>query len=94
MPPDGQEYFKVTGFDEQTAYTEIHLPCPLRGSGNPHACYRLMNYDRQLMKKVGGELVVLESQSNSGKPYCKLAIRKQGADLSDLKQAHETHNTQ
>ena len=89
MPPDGQQYFKITEVTGDTAFTEIHLHCPLRGSGNPHACHRLMNYDRKLMEKVGGQLVVLESQSNSGQPYCKLAIRKQGVSIADLTAAHE-----
>ena len=86
MPPDGEEFFKVT---EDTAYTEIYLHCPLRGSGDVDACYKLMNYDRKLMEKVGGQLVVLESQSNSGKPFCSLAIRKKRASIKDLIPAHE-----
>jgi len=89
MPPDGKEYFKIKEVDEQTAYTEIHLHCPLRGTGNVEACYKLMNYDRKLMKKSGGELIVVESQSNSGKDYCRLAIRAQGKDTSDLIPAHK-----
>ncbi len=84
MPPDAQHKFKFTGSDEKTAFTEIHIKCPLRGSGDPHACYHLMNYDRTLMEKVGGQLIVLETQANSGKDHCKLAIRKAGEDISDL----------
>ncbi|MEO0471231.1 MAG: hypothetical protein AAF206_16500 [Bacteroidota bacterium] len=89
MPPDGQDLFPIQSITEDTAYTEIHLHCPLRGSGNVAACYRLMNYDRQLMAKVGGQLIVLDSQANSGKNYCRLAIRKQGDDTSDLVPAHQ-----
>lgn len=88
MPPDGQKHFKISEIKDDTAYTEIHLHCPLRGSGNAHACYKLMNYDRKLMEAVGGQLVVLESQSNSGEKYCKLAIRKRGESVDDLQQAH------
>ncbi|MEO0895653.1 MAG: hypothetical protein AAFY71_04615 [Bacteroidota bacterium] len=88
MPPDGRKYFPIKEIDEQTAYTEIHLHCPLRGTGNVEACYKLMNYDRTLMANTGGELIVLESQSNSGKKYCKLAIRVKGADTDDLTPAH------
>ncbi|MEM7038259.1 MAG: hypothetical protein AAF570_14845 [Bacteroidota bacterium] len=88
MPPDGQEYFKISEVTEDTAYVEIHLHCPLRDTGKVDSCYKLMNYDRTLMDKVGGELVVLESQSNSGKPFCRLAIRAKGQDLSDLVPAH------
>ncbi len=68
MPPDGQDYFKITNITEQTAYVEIHLHCPLRGTGKVHTYYSFMNYDRELMKKVGASLTVIESQSNSGKP--------------------------
>ncbi len=89
MPPDGQENFKVKEVTEDTAFTEIHLKCPLRGSGNVEACYELMNYDRKLMDAVGGTLIVLESQSNSGKDYCSLAIRPKGASIEDLTPAHK-----
>ncbi len=80
MPADGQEFFKIAKISEDIAYTEIHLHCPLRGTGHIEACNKLMNYDRTLMREVGGELIVLESQSNSGKNYCSLAIRKKGSD--------------
>ena len=89
MPPDGQALFPITEVTHATAYTEIHLKCPLRGSDNVEACYKLMHYDRKLMDKVGGQLVVLESQSNSGKPFCRLAIRPKGQDISDLIPAHK-----
>ncbi len=92
MPPDGQEYFKIKEVVEDTAYTEIHLHCPLRGSGNVEACYKLMHYDRKLMQATGGELIVLESQSNSGKNFCRLAIRPKGKSTDDLVPAHEKPN--
>lgn len=88
MPSDGQHNFKIQSTDAKTAFVEIHLHCPLRGTGKVQTCYEFMNYDRQLMKKVGGQLVVLESQSSSSKPYCKLAIRKAGASIDDLTPAH------
>ena len=81
MPPDGKKYFQVKDTKDNAIHTEIHLHCPLRGSGDVNACYKLMNYDRKLMESVGGQLIVLESQANSGKKYCKLAIRKQGVML-------------
>lgn len=88
MPADAQHLFKVKSINENTAITEIHIHCPLRGTGNTKACYKLMNYDRQLLKKIGGQLVVLESQSSAEQTFCKLAIRKAGVDISDLKPAH------
>ena len=93
MPPDGKAFFKITEITADTAFAEIHLHCPLRGTGNVEACHKLMNYDRSLMKAVGGELIVLESQSNSGKNFCRLAIRKKGANTSDLVPAYQSDNT-
>lgn len=89
MPPDGRDLFKINSIQNDTAHVEIHLHCPLRGTGDVHACYQLMNYDRKLMKKVGGNLVVLESQSNSGNSFCSLAIRQEGLPTDDLVPAHE-----
>lgn len=74
MPPDGQDFFKITNITDDTAFVEINLHCPLRGTGKVNTCFSFMNYDRTLMEEVGGSLTILESQSNSGKPYCKLAI--------------------
>lgn len=88
MPPDGQAYFQVKEVADDTAFVEIHLHCPLRDSGDVEACHKLMNYDRHLMRKTGGQLIVLESQANSGKGFCRLAIRRKGADVSDLVPAH------
>jgi len=76
MPIDGKHLFKISEINKEPAITEIYLHCPLRGTGDISACYKLMNYDRKLMEKFGGNLIVLESQSNSGKQYCKLAISK------------------
>lgn len=89
MPPDGQDYYKITEVTETTAYAEIHLHCPLRGTDDVDACYKFMNYDRTLMKKVGASLTVLESQSNSNKNYCKLAIRNFQRTTEDLIPAHK-----
>ncbi len=88
MPPDGREYFPIQEIKGNTAYTEIHLHCPLRGTGEVQACFKLMNYDRQLMDAIGGQLIVLESQSNSGKNFCRLAIRKKGESVEDFIPTH------
>ena len=76
MPPNDQELFRITEVTEEAAFAEIHLNCPLRGSGDGQACHALMNYDRSLMKAVGGQLEVLESQATNGKTFCRLAIRR------------------
>ncbi len=88
MPPDGQENFKISTITEDTAFVEIHLKCPLRGTGKVNTCHSFMNYDRELVKHVGGNLIVLESQSNSGNNFCKLAIRKLEDKIDDLIPAH------
>ncbi|MEL7021419.1 MAG: hypothetical protein AAGK47_07425 [Bacteroidota bacterium] len=89
MPPDGQHFFKIAEVTPDTAFAEIHIHCPLRGTGDAQACHRLMNYDRTLVDAVGGQLVVLSSQANNGTSFCRLAIRHKDADVQDLRAAHE-----
>lgn len=89
MPIDDRKRnFPVRSVNEETAFTEIHIHCPLRGTGDTEACYRLMNYDRTLMENVGGQLVVIESQADPKNTHCKLAIRVADASISDLVPAH------
>lgn len=49
--------------ENDTAYAEVQVQCPLRGSGDVMACYRMMGYDRAMLEKIGGQLVVLHSQA-------------------------------
>ena len=58
--------YKLTRIEGDTAYAEIHSECALRGSGNVGACFRMMEYDREVMRKVGGELVILKIAGNAG----------------------------
>lgn len=78
----------ITGQDLNTVYAEIHTPCPLRGSGDTQACYRMMAYDRKIVDKAGGQFVVLQSQATPSNTYCKVAMRPKGAAMDDLKEAH------
>ena len=71
-----------------TVMAEIHAVCPYRGSGNVHGCHRMMEYDRKMLETIGGELVVLRSQAEPGVSVCQVALRRKGADLSDLTPAH------
>lgn len=71
-----------------TVVAEIHAVCPYRGSGNVHGCQRMMVYDRKMLETIGGELVVLRSQAEPGVSVCRVALRRKGADLSDLVPAH------
>jgi hypothetical protein len=74
---------------KDTVYAEILGKCPVTGTGDVHACYRLMEYDRQLLNHIGGEFVVLASKADPSVPVCRVAMRMKGANMSDLKPAHE-----
>lgn len=93
LMPSPRSAFPVTDVDEDTAYVEIRAACPLRGTGDALACWRSMEFDRALVAKAGGQLVVMESQSVTGGPCCKLAIRTEGASMDDLPVAHPRWRT-
>lgn len=80
----------ITDITDDTVYAEIHTPCPLRGTGDVHACYRMMQFDRVIAAKAGGEFIVLSSQATPGNRYCKVALRMAGASTADLTPAHES----
>jgi hypothetical protein len=80
--------YKLINIEKDTAFAEIHSECALRGSGDVAACHRMMEYDREVMRKIGGELVVLESQAVPGRTCCKVALRMQGASMDDFTPAH------
>ena len=84
----GKKTNRITAIENGTAYAEIHTQCPLRATGDVKACYKMMQYDRKMLNTIGGQFVVLQSQSNSGETYCKVAMRVKGADMSDLQEAH------
>ncbi|MFN8435631.1 MAG: hypothetical protein U0V18_16525 [Anaerolineales bacterium] len=72
----------------ETAFAEIHGVCPVTASGDVHACHRLMEYDRHLLKKMGGQFVVLDSKANPTVPICMVAIRMKAQSIADLTPAH------
>lgn len=78
----------ITSIEGDTVRAEIHLRCPYRGSGNVDGCYRMMEYDRRMLERIGGQLVVLRSQAEPGVEICQLAIRTQDAGTEDLVPAH------
>ena len=96
MMPRSEAAFRIaeelqnptTDNNPSVASAEIHLHCPLRGTANPLACYHLMEYDRALARAAGGELMVLESQSNSGRDYCRVLLAMQQSDFPHVP-AHE-----
>ena len=78
----------IKGVDGATVHAEIRANCPLRGTGDTAACYRMMEYDRRLLERIGGQLVVLRSQAEPGRTHCEVAIRTAHAPVSDLVPAH------
>lgn len=72
-----------------TVIAQIHTPCPLRGSGDLNACHRMMEFDREVLRRAGGQFVVLQSQAAPGVQFCRVAMRLEGESLDDLVPAHK-----
>ncbi len=71
-----------------TVFARIETPCPLRGSGQTAACWRMMEYDRVVAAAAGGQFVVLQSQAEPGVTTCRVALRRSGDAVDDLLPAH------
>jgi hypothetical protein len=71
----------IINIDGETVYAEIRSECPYRGSGNVEGCYRMMEYDRKMMAKIGSTFIVVKSQAEPGVSYCQIAISKNTTDL-------------
>lgn len=80
---------RVTAVEGDTAFGEIHVRCPLRGTGDVHACWRLMAYDRTIAERAGAQFVVLASQAEPGRDHCRVALRAKHLPIADLVAAHE-----
>ncbi len=78
----------ITHVEDDTAYGEIRVHCPLRGTGDVKACHALMAYDRALLEPAGGRFVVLQSQAEPGVTHCRVAIRPAHLPADDLVHAH------
>lgn len=78
----------ITRVEADTVHAEIHVKCPYRGTGNVEGCFRMMEYDRRMLERIGGQLVVLRSQAEPGVTACQLAIRTRDAGTADLVPAH------
>ncbi len=87
MFPDPSEN-AITKVEHDTVYGEIRVHCPYRGTGNVAGCHRMMEYDRKMLERIGGELVVLRSQAEPGVTTCQVAMRRAGAAIDDLIPAH------
>jgi len=78
----------ITSVENDTVYAEIHITCPHRGTGNVEGCYRMMEYDRKMLERIGGQFVVLRSQAEPGVEVCQVAMRKADVAVDDLVPAH------
>jgi hypothetical protein len=82
----------IESVSANTVIAQIHTPCPLRGTGDVQACFRMMAFDRTVVDHAGGQFVVLESQATPGVNCCRVAMRLHGESLQGLVAAHErTH---
>jgi len=79
----------ITKITDDTVFAEIHIQCGHRGTGNVEGCHRMMEYDRKMLERIGGQLVILRSQAEPGVAICQLAIRREDASIADLTHAHE-----
>ena len=87
MFPDPAEH-PITQVANGTVRAEIRIRCPYRGTGNVEGCYRMMEYDRRMMEKIGAQFVVLRSQAEPGVTACQVALRPLGTPIDDLVPAH------
>ncbi|WP_298827138.1 hypothetical protein [uncultured Piscinibacter sp.] len=88
-----KKHVPIESTSEQTVIAQIHTHCPLRGSGNLNACYRMMEFDREVMRHAGGQFVVLQSQATPGVSHCRVAMRMRGESLAGLVPAHLASRT-
>jgi hypothetical protein len=72
-----------------TVTAQIHTPCPLHGTGDVRACHRMMQFDREVVARAGGQFVVLQSQATPGRTFCRVVMRMKGESVADLVPAHE-----
>jgi len=78
----------LVNITKDTVYAEIHTPCPLRGTGNLEACYRMMEFDREVLRAIGGTFTVLYSQAEPGRVFCEVAMNFGSSAESSLVAAH------
>ncbi len=69
-----RKHVPIVAVDSLSAYGQILTPCPLRGTGDLQACWRMMAFDREVARRAGGHFFVLASQTESGRTFCEVAI--------------------
>lgn len=82
------KHVPIEAVTADTVFARIDTPCPLRGSGQTAACWRMMEYDRVIAAAAGGQFVVLRSQAEPGVTSCRVALRRSGDAVDDLLPAH------
>ncbi|MBI4514400.1 MAG: hypothetical protein HY699_01110 [Deltaproteobacteria bacterium] len=78
----------ITRIDGDTVWAEVRVHCPLRGSGDTAACYRLMAFDRAIAERAGASFVVVRSQAEPGVSVCEVALRPAQLPITDIIPAH------
>ena len=68
--------YRIVDVEDDVAYFDIQVECPLRASGDGQACHRMMQYDRSLAAGLGVNFEVLESQAITGAATCRVALRR------------------
>ncbi|MBT3981672.1 MAG: hypothetical protein HOE90_09990 [Bacteriovoracaceae bacterium] len=69
-----KKFVPITHHDENKVYAQILGKCPVTASGDLSACHRLMEYDRHILKKIGGEFEVLQSKADPNIEVCLVAM--------------------
>lgn len=87
LMPRPRSKFPIIEIKDGIAIGEIHVHCPLRGTGNSLACFNLMEFDRTIVAGLGGDLTVTNTQSTSGLGYCTVAIKAKDAEWKNTKSA-------
>lgn len=80
----------IESISDRTAIAQIHTRCPLHGSGDLKACHRMMEFDRELLRQIGGKFFVLQSQATPGINHCRVAMRMQGDSRTDPCEPHNS----
>ena len=87
------KHVPIESVTHTTVIAQIHTHCPLRGSGDVHACHRMMAFDRALVEGAGGQFIVIASQATPGVSHCRVALRMAGQPVDDLVPAHLNPDT-
>lgn len=78
----------IESITDSTVFAPIHDHCSLRGSSDVGAGYRMMEFDRGVLERIGGLFVVLEFQATPGITRCHVAMCMAGQGMGDVRAVH------